>query len=97
MNNIKWLLLTFFTAFSLLTTAQSKVDSLKFFTDEAVIDMTLTTDIKKMQSEKGEEVYQDLAQKLVPVINQCLGQTPENSFPAHKYNPFNGPWVNFSH
>jgi hypothetical protein len=58
MKNIKWLLLTFFAALSLLTTAQSKVDSLKFFTDEAVIDMTLTTDIKKMQSEKGEEVYQ---------------------------------------
>jgi len=57
MKQAKWLLFAGFATISLLTEAQ-KVDSVKFFTDEAVIDITLSTDIKKMQSEKGEEVYQ---------------------------------------
>jgi hypothetical protein len=37
----------------------SPIDSIKFFTDEGVIDMTLTTDIRKLQTEKKLEVYQD--------------------------------------
>jgi hypothetical protein len=37
----------------------SPVDSIKFFTDEGMIDLTLTTDIKKLQTEKKLEVYQD--------------------------------------
>lgn len=42
----------------LSTKAQQPIDSVRFFTDEAIIEMTLTTDIRKMQTEKGEEVYQ---------------------------------------
>lgn len=43
------LLLITFTA-----KAQSEVvDSLKFFTDEKLIDLTLTTDIRKLQTEKN--------------------------------------------
>jgi hypothetical protein len=47
----------------LLTTvalfAQSQpVDSVKFFTDESLVEMTLTTDIAKMQREKGVDVFQ---------------------------------------
>lgn len=34
------------------------VNKKKFFTDEGLIDITLTTDIRKMQGEKGEEVFQ---------------------------------------
>lgn len=34
------------------------INSKKFFTDEGIIDMTLTTDIRKLQNEKGEEVFQ---------------------------------------
>lgn len=34
------------------------INKKKFFTDEGVIDMTLTTDIRKLQTEKGEEVFQ---------------------------------------
>jgi hypothetical protein len=36
-----------------------RVDSLKFFTDEEVIEMTLTTDIARIQKEKGEDVFQE--------------------------------------
>lgn len=42
----------------LASSAQNKIDSIRFFTDESVVDMTLTTDIRKMQGEKGEDVYQ---------------------------------------
>ena len=38
--------------------AQQKVDSIKFFTDEEIVEMTLTTDIRKMQQEKGTDVFQ---------------------------------------
>jgi hypothetical protein len=37
----------------------SPVDSIKFFADEGLINLTLTTDIKKLQTEKKLEVYQD--------------------------------------
>ena len=35
-----------------------QVDSLQFFTDEAAIEMQLTTDIKALQNEKGQDVFQ---------------------------------------
>lgn len=57
MKKTKWFLLLFFTVSAFVTNAQ-KIDSLKFFTDEGIIDMKLTTDIVKMQREKGEDVYQ---------------------------------------
>jgi hypothetical protein len=58
MKKIKWLLLTCFILNAFFSSAQS-VDSLKFFTDEGVIDLALTTDIKKLQTEKKLEVYQE--------------------------------------
>lgn len=35
-----------------------RVDSIRFFSDEPVIEMTLTTDIKALQAQKGEDVFQ---------------------------------------
>ncbi len=46
------------TAFSLLSQAQKPVDSIKFFTDEQLIEMTLTTDIRSLQNEKKVNVFQ---------------------------------------
>jgi hypothetical protein len=34
------------------------VDSIRFFTDDALIQMTLTTDIKGLQAQKGDDVFQ---------------------------------------
>ncbi|HEY6064472.1 MAG TPA: hypothetical protein VIV35_12725, partial [Chitinophagaceae bacterium] len=44
---------------SLLKAQTSPIDSIQFFTDEGIIDITLTTDIRELQTEKGEEIYQD--------------------------------------
>jgi hypothetical protein len=35
------------------------IDSVGFFTDESLISMTLTTDIKKLKSEKKDDVFQE--------------------------------------
>ncbi len=35
------------------------VDSIRFFTDEQPIQMTLTTDIRALQTQKGEDVFQN--------------------------------------
>lgn len=43
---------------SQLVTGQ-KIDSVKFFSDEQLIEMSLTTDIKTLQSEKKIDVFQD--------------------------------------
>jgi len=51
-------LLLFFTVFSLSAAAQP-VDSIRFFTDNQVIDITLTTDLRGLQNAKGDETYQD--------------------------------------
>ena len=56
----KYSLLALLLVSSLLMNAQAnRIDSIKFFKDEGLIDMTLTTDIRDLQSVKGEEVYQD--------------------------------------
>jgi hypothetical protein len=34
------------------------VDSIRFFTDDALIEMTLTTDIKGLQTQKGDDIFQ---------------------------------------
>lgn len=60
MKKIRYSLLAALLVSSLLLKAQtSPVDSIKFFTDEGLISITLTTDIRDLQSEKGDEVYQD--------------------------------------
>lgn len=52
-----------FIVFLLLMTVATvakpqKVDSIKFFSDEAAVNIDLTTDIKQLQASKGDEVYQ---------------------------------------
>lgn len=38
--------------------AQGKIDSISFFTDERIATLSVTTDLRKLQNEKGTEVYQ---------------------------------------
>ena len=38
---------------------RSPIDSIRFFKDEGLIDITLTTDIRQLQSSKGDETYQE--------------------------------------
>ena len=61
MNKIKWLAVSCFLLINIFSVQaqNSPVDSIKFFTDEGLIEMTLTTDIKKLQTEKKLEAYQD--------------------------------------
>jgi len=57
MKKIKW----FFPILFCLNTIQSHsqvIDSLKFFTDESIVEMSLTTDIKKLQDKNSIESYQ---------------------------------------
>lgn len=63
MKKIKWLLLVLFSLNLSFSNAQ-KVDSVKFFAEEAIIQMTLTTDIPKMQKEKGENMFQEASVSL---------------------------------
>lgn len=53
------LLIFLLLAGSITIYAQQPVDSIRFFRDEGLIDLTLATDIRKLQNEKGSEVYQD--------------------------------------
>ncbi len=57
MKKSKWIFLTCLVVNSFIAQAQP-VDSIKFFAEEGIIEMTLTTDIVKMQKEKGEKVFQ---------------------------------------
>lgn len=54
----KTTLLFFILLVSFRLAAQTPVDSVKFFSDEGVINITLSTDIRQLQSSKGDEVYQ---------------------------------------
>ncbi|MES1198182.1 MAG: hypothetical protein ABUL41_02790 [Chitinophagaceae bacterium] len=59
MRKIKWLFLACLAANSFLAQAQApQIDSIKFFTDESIVEMTLTTDIKKLQDKTTIEAYQ---------------------------------------
>lgn len=46
-----------FTTFILRANAQ-RIDSLRFFKEEGIVQMTLTTDIKALQAQKGNDVFQ---------------------------------------
>ncbi len=59
MKKIKWLLLAFIISSSFLSSAQAKVDSIKFFTDEDIVEISLSTDIRKLQNEKLPDVFQE--------------------------------------
>jgi len=57
-------LIFFFTTIALLHSfagiaQKTPIDSLKFFTDEDVLEMTLSTDIRGLQKQKGDDVFQD--------------------------------------
>ncbi len=60
MKKVSALLLLFFTAAGFQAAAQA-IDSIKFFTDNRIIDMTLTTDIRSLQNQKGEDQFQEAA------------------------------------
>jgi hypothetical protein len=52
--------LAIFIAGSFILEAQTTpVDSIRFFTDEGIIEISLKTDFKDLQREKGEDVFQD--------------------------------------
>ncbi len=55
--NYFFLLLLLISGLSIKGFSQ-QVDSVKFFTDERLIEMTLTTDIRGLQSQKGDDVFQ---------------------------------------
>jgi hypothetical protein len=57
MNKIKGPFLVWFIFNAILVQAQP-VNSAKFFTEESIVDMTLTTDIRKLQTEKGVDIFQ---------------------------------------
>jgi len=40
-----------------ITAVAQKLDSLKFFTDDGIVEMSLTTDIRALQSQKGTPVF----------------------------------------
>lgn len=58
MKKIKWLLLALIIGSSVFSSAQP-VDSVKFFTDEEVVEISLSTDIKKLQNEKLPDIFQE--------------------------------------
>jgi hypothetical protein len=60
MKKINCFLFSLLFTGSLLVNAQAKpFDSIRFFTDEGLINITLTTDIRELQKGLGEEVYQE--------------------------------------
>ena len=59
MKKFRQLLLTCFVVASISSYSQNgKIDSIKFFRDEAPVEITLSTDIKKLQDKKSIEAYQ---------------------------------------
>lgn len=60
------------------------IDSVKFFTDEGVIEMTLTTDIRKLQQEKRLDVFQEATINCrfpdSTVINETISVGPRGHY-----------------
>ncbi len=83
MKKNKWLLLIFIAASAFVAKAQ-RVDSVKFFAEEGVINMTLTTDIPQMQKEKGEDMFQQATVSLrfpdSTVIEEHITVAPRGHF-----------------
>ncbi len=83
MKKIKWIFLVCLSATSWLTQAQ-KIDSVKFFAEDALIEMTLTTDIVKMQKEKGVDMFQPATVSLKfadnSVIEEPVSVAPRGHF-----------------
>jgi hypothetical protein len=59
MKKLTLLLLVCIGAFTTIAKAPSvQIDAVKFFTETGLIDITLSTDIRKLQNEKGEDMFQ---------------------------------------
>jgi hypothetical protein len=58
MKQLKWTFLICLLANCFAANAQALIDSVQFFTDDQLIEMTLTTDIRQLQTEKKDEAYQ---------------------------------------
>ena len=69
---------------AVLQTSAQPVDSLKFFADEPLIEMELTTDIKSLQTEKGQDVFQPATVKMKfpegEVIDEAIQVGPRGKF-----------------
>lgn len=60
MKKFNLIFATLFLLVSFIGRAQKvQVDSLKFFTDTEILEMTLTTDIRDLQRQKGDDVFQE--------------------------------------
>jgi hypothetical protein len=57
-NSMKQLSSLLLFLFSFFAVASQPVDSLKFFTDNSTVEMSLSTDIKGLQSQKGDDIFQ---------------------------------------
>lgn len=53
-----WLLLVYLNTASFFLQAQAPVSKTKFFTDEGLIEISLSTDLKKLQGEKLPDIFQ---------------------------------------
>jgi len=83
MKKFKGFLVVCLTLSAVLAQAQ-KIDSVKFFTEESIVEMTLSTDIVKMQREKGEDVFQPATVSLRlsdnTVIEEPVAVAPRGHF-----------------
>ncbi len=57
MKKIRWIILLCFTACGLFLHAQSRIDSVQFFLEENILNVTLTTDISKLLNQKMKKDY----------------------------------------
>lgn len=58
MKKIHFLVLIFLASITYTVHAQP-IDSIRFFTDDSPVEMSLTTDIRALQKEKGNDQFQD--------------------------------------
>ncbi len=60
------------------------VDSIRFFTDESIAEMTLTTDFRKLQNEKKKDIFQEASVEFnipgQPAINEKVQVTARGNF-----------------
>lgn len=74
----------FFIASATFGQSKQKIDSVKFFKENDILEMTLTTDIPKMKKEKGDDVYQPAVVSLVlgdkSVIEETITVAPRGHF-----------------
>ncbi len=65
MKNLKSIAFLFSAVFlAVLHSSAQQVDSIKFFTDEPLLEMELATDIKALQNEKGQDVFKPATVKM---------------------------------